>query len=548
MQPIYSAFLFLSKAFCRPWLALISGFVLLVSFAPQAQAIELYRFLNDDCQGETGLIIGVGPSKIKLITLEGKFKEIPKADLQHILVYYALENPIGQVDFTDQSKALPMDVYTKSLDAPSFTGWAVSFIEEQVVFFTTEGSLSLVAIDKIQQIKVVEAVPTRQTLGNFKARKFVLVQGFPGCSAEKAGPDDLRPLRILGDQIQINKFLKGFEEGFKDLNRFQTRTQFYAKPYLFAKETRLGLPLTTKNVNSELPSLFPFYFQWSSGRPYSHQAVTAIGTKSNSNLPLFEPTFSIQADFKSHFFNASYVGNPWAMAAGSGFLTENRYIFTDYYNKIANQPVALIPHFNYMALSGVDYGPYSISGGVYYPIYALHGGGIFREIVSNRASPIVRFIYNRGTNKFKVIYSSFSNSGDTPKKEQMRLFPSSELSSGGIASGAESILRAKLSSYSLKVNYLRFGLENQWNDEVTWGLEGLLILGDYSENYNGQAQSLLTNQKSASGFLSQRFGSYVRLQGQLNLYSRDYNFDFSNYASSYQNNEYSLMGSIEFFF
>ncbi|MDX2469356.1 MAG: hypothetical protein QNL04_02135 [SAR324 cluster bacterium] len=539
---------FSNKAFKPMFLGLLLVLTLFLGFVPQAQAIEVYRFLDDQCQGETGLIIGVDGKKIKLITLDGKFKELPKSNLQHILVYYALENPIGQVDFSGITKELPMDVYTKDLDAPSFTGWAVSFIEEQVVFFTTEGSLSLVSVDKIQQISTVKTAFSIQKLGNYKKRKFVLVQGFPSCKPELAQADDLRPLRIMGDHIQINKFLKGYEDGFKDLNRFQTRTQFYAKPYLFPKETRLGLPLTTKAVNAELPSLFPFYFQWSSGKPYSHQAVTAIGTKENSNLPLLEPTFAIQADFKSHFFNASYVGNPWAMAAGSDFLTENRFLFTDYYTKITNQPVFLLPHYNYMALSGVDYGPYSLSGGVYYPIYALHGGGIFREVTSNRASPILRFIYNRGSNKFKVIYSNFSNSGGTPKVEQMRLFPSSELVSGGIASGAESALRANLSSYSLKVDFLRFGVENQWNDEITWGLDGLLILGDYSETYSGRAQSLQSTQKSIAGFIAQKFGSYIRLQGQLNLYSRDYIYDFNNYSDSYKNQEYSLMGSIEFFF
>ena len=527
---------------------LIPLLLILVLLPASGSGMEIFRFLDDQCQGDTGLIIAVNHEWIKLINLEGRLTQIPQNNLTHILVYYSLENPLEEIQMQREVINLAREVYTSDSENPSFIGWAVRFMEDQVVFFTTEGSLSLVSIDNINRLERSNQLPGVQQLGNYKKRGFILGQGFPDCEPEEPQPDDLRPIRVLGDQIKIHKFLNSYHEGFEDLRRFQELTQFYAKPFLFPKETRLGLPLTVMDQTGEFPSFFPFYFQWSSGRPYSHQAVTSLGNKASPWLPLLEPLMSIQADFKSHFFNASYVGNPLGMAAGADFLVEGRVIFSDFYAKMVNQPVFLLPHFNYMALSGIDYGPYSISGGVFYPIYALHGGGIFREVLSTKASPIFRFIYHQGERRFKLLYSQFDSGGDNPGLDQMRLFPSFSLSNPGLSFGAEQEIRQDLTSYQLKVDFLRFGLEGQWNKNINWGLEGLILVGNYQETYQEREQGLKTRQTHASIYGTQNFGNYVELRGQLNLYHRSYEYDFDNQTDSHLEQQQSIVGSIEFFF
>ncbi|MDT8446765.1 MAG: hypothetical protein RRB13_07700 [bacterium] len=526
---------------------ILAFLALLLVQVPATQAIELYRLLDAQCEGPAGLIIYTDAQQIDLLGLDGRLNSIRREEVRHILVYNALENPISQVRLTGRLQSELREIHLKHRGGPAFTGWPIRFLEELVVYYDTNGKTSLVGIDQIVRIKApvhltAELAPTKAQPVSPR-----LGQGLSQCHDQEApGPGEpLFPTRVISDQIRISQFFGAYQEGFTNLRRFQERTQFYARPFVFDEETKFGLPLTVPNSNEELPSFFPFYFQWSAGRPYSHQGLTVLGTKQVEWLPQVEPVFVMQTDLKSHFFNASFVGNPMALAAGSGFMVANRAFALDYYKKVVAKEAAVNESFNYLALSGIDYGPFSLAAGVYYPIYGLNAGGLFREVLATEATPIFRFMFQHPKSSFKLIWAKSHAEADEPDERQLRLNDSDAMISASLALDSESQLRAQLQRFSFDVFYLRSNYDYRWDPEITFGGAAILQQVDYREVFKEQDRSFKGNQIKTLMYARQRFGSYVVLTGQLNFFLRDYQLDFGS-SSRFQENQYSLVGSIEF--
>lgn len=526
----------------------LSLLVFLLLLALPARSLELYRLLDESCKGPAGLIIYTDEQSVVLLGLDGRQKMIPRLAVRHILVYNAIENPIAKVHLEGWLAQELREIHLSHGGEAAFRGWPIRFLEELVVYYDVNGKTSLVAIDQIVSIKRPADLPEQVQTQHAQPIRPLLGRGLPGCeeaAPEQMGPDVLLPTRRIGDRIRVSQFFGAYEQGFANLRRFQERTQFYAKPFVFDEETKFGLPLMAPQSNEELPAFFPFYFQWSAGRPYSHQGLTVLGTKQVAWLPQIEPTFVMQTDLKSHFFNATFVGNPSALAAGSDFMVANRGFAQNYYQKLVAKEAGLATSFNYLALSGVDYGPFSLAGGVYYPIYGINAGGLFREVLSTEATPLFRFMFQHPKSSFQLLWGQSRIQSSAPTETDLRVNSSDAMISAGLALDDELQTRSDIEEFALDVLYLRANYDYKFNPDVDFGTGWVLQQMDYSETYRGEARGLEATQLKALFYARQRFGSYVVLQGQLNLFSRDYSLDFGG-VGSFKENQYSLVGSIEF--
>ncbi|OGH00446.1 MAG: hypothetical protein A2600_05465 [Candidatus Lambdaproteobacteria bacterium RIFOXYD1_FULL_56_27] len=515
--------------------------------ASPVQGLELYRLLDGDCRGPAGLIVYADQEQVELLGLDGRLQSVDRASVRHILVYNSLENPIPEIHLEGRLAENLREIRLKHQGSPTFSGWPIRFEEELVVYYDTQGKTSLVAIDQIVSIQRPEGMAGDLKPQNFLPVSLALGPGLPQCQDRETGAtkERLFPTRVIGNQIGISQFFGAYQQGFDRLRRFQERTQFYARPFVYDEETKFGFPLQTPKGNEEYPAFFPFYFQWSAGRPYSHQGLTVLGTKLVAWLPQVEPVFVMQTDLKSHFFNASFVGNPMALAAGSDTLVANRAFALDYYKKMVSKEAALVESFNYLALSGIDYGPWSVAGGVYYPIYGLNGGGLFREFLATQATPIFRVMFQRSKSSVKLIWAQTQVESSDPKATEIRLNGSEAMVSANLALAEESQLRDQLTHYKLKAGFVRTNYEYQWDKEITLGTALVYQPVDYQETYRNSDRSLKGHQTKTLFFGRQSFGSSVVLQGQLNLFFRDYKLGFGA-PGSFTDNQYSLVGSIEF--
>jgi len=521
--------------------------IFFVLYGLPALGMEVYRTLDQHCKGPTGLILQADTENLKILRLDGELEEVRVDDIHYVLVYYSLENPITKVHLAEQMTELVKEVHTNDSTVPSFTGWPVKFVDDGVVFFNLEGNLSLVGVEKIQSIQKYQA---KQEVWSFPGKlnhpRFVLDQGFPGCTPEASGPADLRPTLVMGDKIKIHKFLSSYIEGHEKLRRFQQRTQFYARPFVFPKQTRLGFPNMGPNQNQELPAFLPVYVQWSSGKSFSNQALTGFGSKPSPWLPQLEPVTGIQADLKSHFFNASFAGNLMGIAKGSDFLVKNRAFYTDFYSRTSKKEVMIMPSFNHFAMSGVDYGPYSVSLGIYHPVYAVQGGGVFREVTHRSAGPMLRLMKQSSNDRWRLVMANSGASSSSPKVEEIRLYSTLALTESRLYVDEDKV-RADLSQFSLKMSYVRLGYDLEWDEELDFSVDGIWLWGRYEEVYQNRLQSLKTGQLMVGLKSNHRFGSYVELTGQLNLFGRNYDAVFNDSPTSVSEQAYSMVVTLDFF-
>jgi len=514
-------------------------------WALPAQGLELYRLLGKDCQGDAGLIINADQEGVEILSLEGEIKRVERAQVEHILIYNSLETPITKINLNGALGARLREIQLDYDGREGLTGWPIKFVEDLVIFFDLEGKTSLLAIDKIVKISA-SPVPLGEVELTQQGEKTELILGNALAQCTEAPRPGLYPTRTISDQIRISQFFSTYQKGFERLSRFQSRTRFYAKPFVFDRETKLGLPLMAPGREQEIPGQFPFYFQWSAGRPYSHQGLTVLGTKPNEWLPQVEPIFVMQTDLKSHFFNASFGGNPLALSAGSNYLVASRTFVADYVKKVATKEASLTPSFNYYAMSGIDYGPWSVAGGAYYPIYGVGAGGLFREVLPTRASPMARLLYQQARWRFKAIWSASNYSSGSPTKLDLRLATMDELAGSGLVTAQEAVLITDLTRFDLNARYLRLGVDQELNDQVQYGVDAIRVEVDYSETYQGWDQNYQARNWISRAFVKQKFGSYVELRGQVNLFWRQFDLVYFGKTSRFSEQQYSLIGSIEF--
>ena len=526
-------------------LALLFNFV---GPLPTGFAVEIYGFVTKECQTTIGMIIGINDEEIRLLTVHGELKLLPRNELQHILVYNLVNNPIEKLDLAHGLRDNLREIYLTDVDKPTLVGWPVKFIENLIVFYAVDGKTNLIDQDKILIISaaappaddkvakpIVAAVKTEFGLGN----------NLPEC-AQKPHAGEAQPTRMISDKIKIGKFLFSYEQGFNKLGRFQERIRFYARPFLFTRGTRLGLAITNEKYQVELPIPVPLYFQWSTGKPYSHQSQISVGKKTVEWLPNVEPVFAARSDFKLHFFNASLVGNLFSLSAGSSFLVNNSSIFGSYFSQFADDDVFIVPQFNYLALTGVDYGAYSFAFGVYYPIFGLGGNGVFREILADRAVPISRFLYTVSNLRYKLLFADIIEKSSRPADQNIKIVSLSNLKNPDMLAMGSASLVENLGNFRFATRFMRAGVDWEIDPMVKVGIDEIVLTGRYDELFQGQDNHIKFQEYITATYLRQQFADYVALQANLNVFRQAFQYQFGSSNESQNTTRYSVAGAVEF--
>ena len=322
----------------RVCLHLLLGIVLY--FPGVVYSLEIYTLIGDGCRTNTGLIVGGDEGQIYMLNLSGNMISIDQDDVQLALVYNIHDNPIRVVDLSSELGGLLREVKLSDEEQTHFIGWPIKFIDQIIVFFDIDGKTHLVDLEKIKNFSAPEkSLNKRKEIANAKTTRFGLGASLSQCK-KKYLEDSIKmvqPTRMLGDRIKVDKFFSEYERGFKALRRFQKKTIFYSKPFLYEKKSRIGIIYTRENYLREItPSLIPFRFQWSSGSPFTSQGVYSVGAKEPDYVASVEPQFVLDAKVKSHFMSAAFIGNVFCFSAGNSCVMNRRSLYTNYFSKISS--------------------------------------------------------------------------------------------------------------------------------------------------------------------------------------------------------------------
>jgi hypothetical protein len=525
----------------------VSLYLLFFTLPLTLSALEIYTLILDECKQHTGLIINTNEKELSLLNLDGTLISLKRQEVNLVLVYNIHNNPLHSLSLDPPLLQLLKEV--KLNDQTHFVGWPIRFVENLIVFYDINGKTHLVDIAKIDTFSTPkQRQSSHPTLSNYKPTHFGLGDNLPECSRQqKREPVDFEPTRIIGDKIKIHKFFSVYQQGFAHLKRFQKKTNFYAKPFLYEKDTRMGYVYQSDATHELNNVLIPFYFQWSSGKPYSSQGEYAIGGKSIDLLPSVEPQLNIRSDVKSHFFTGTFIGNAMCLQGGNKCIIENRAFYTDFFSKILNTSHAIFPQFNHLALTGIDYKQYSLSFGFYYPSYGIWGNHLFREVVSTTSSPIFRF--QRTTRDFQMtlIYAQSEMQNNlSDVNEGMQMIQINELKNYAILSKESQNLMDNMQSYDLKSRFLRLNLNYSLSRELYLQFGHIFFKTNYKERYNHKEYTLDTTHNVSTLKIKQNFSVYISLVGEVNHFLRRNHYSVADEKGDFDENELSYTISIEF--
>lgn len=492
-----------------------------------ARALEIQSLVGSDCQRATGIIVFVSETHVDLMDLGGKFQRLPIEKVDSIYTFNILENPFSNLNIDDEALSRLKEIYLDDSDKPRAIAWPVKFIEDLVLFYSLDGKTHVHTLGDIYKLRPAGASQRGlKTLAKNRRFEFEFPELSAKCPVNKTGPAATKPTRILADKISVDEYFNSLHKGYERLNGFQERTYLYAKPFLFEKETRLGIVLGESKAEPQLQ--FPLYFQWATGEPYQFQSFNVVGSKVYEFGPNSQPVFALRSDVKSHVFHASFVGNVLGIPAGESIFLERE-------NIELKDSVTVQPAFNYIALMGGDFGPYSLSTGFFFPSFGIRVGDEEREVLGSSATYATRFMFTKKYYRVRAIGAFTKYSRDTVSKDDVF----------ARQNGNEA---APPDSYEFKNIFLRGGLDWEFTERIKGSVDAIANRGDYKEVYAGVTNTIEFTKLILQGQVKLTFSDYVSVAGFANLHQHNYEGQFVGVSADKEVRETTFFGTFEFIF
>ena len=517
----------------------------------RTHALELYSLVQKGCKAETGLIVYTDDKSVHMLNVEGKLSILKRKDIELILVYNTHYNPIKTFDLEWGLKSYLKEVYVDDNENNHFIGWPIRFIEKLIMFYDIDGKTHLIDLEKIKKFREAPKEKfLKNETSNFQGVDFRFGENLPECKSQKfTSKKYVNPTRMISDRIRIHKFFTVYSTGFMHLKRFQRKTQFYAKSFLYDEETRLGFFFwpSYRNINkykNEIKLDFiPAYLKWSSGSHYGSQGEYSIGSTPVELLPTVEPQLSVQADVKSHFLTGTFIGNPLALSAGKDFLIEYSPLYSSFYEAANKNQHGIYTQFNYLALIGVGYDKYSVSGGFYYPVFGIFANNVFREIRSTKLSPMIRLTRTTKDLDIRLIYSRTHLKSNSNSDDGIGLV----LAENILDPFSDNGLREHLDMYDLKTEYVRLNINYDIAEDVDLGFSEVVFRGKYREHFFNEDYKLNTLHFTTAVSVRQSFGDYTAVKAEVNHFVKTSDFKSGVSTGEPYENKTSLFISLEFF-
>ena len=507
------------------WFAL--SIALVCALSAQAFAFEAYTFVDEKCESHSGFVTNVDEGVLDLLALDGSSVALDVSTIKSILIFNFVSNPIAKIRLEAPSVRDLREVTVK--EGEPFLGWPVRFMDSLVTIYDLRGKIHVYELESILKVRPAKNVGSETATESSVTPTLDLTAAGQSCPKflTDRGSNATRPTRVLTDEIKVRQFIEDFGRGFRALESFEERTYLYAKPFLYDPDDRFGFSYFPGG-HERTPDI-PIYFQWSTGKPYRFQSFTVLGVAVNEFSPNSEPFVQIRSDLKAHVFHALFTGNLANMSVGSSVYTTLGLFRAETYKDYGD--IESLVSFNYMALLGGDYGPYSVSVGSFFPVVGMRNDIHPRELLSSSLSYAARFMYTKKTFRFRVIGAPIHFDSSSPTQDDMTVQYYEPLPSSFTFSGA----------------FFRVGVDYDF-EGFGASVDYLLNRGDYNEVQMGTAGTYSFSKNVVSLRLRQVFERTVALTALVNLTRGDDSSNLGGTPRTLSTSDTKYGGGLEFFF
>jgi predicted transcriptional regulator len=398
----------------------------------------------------------------------------------------------------------------------SFSGWPIKFVEDLTFFYSNKNKMIVISEDQIHRIDDGK-VEDLKLDKNRKEQKLSYREYLPQCFSEQPVVKDksaqqLRPIKIISDQVRIANFITTYQKGVQYLQSFQERTHLYSRSFYYEKRARFGIIIDRKEIDVGNSIPMPFFFKWTNGRNYHFQSESIVGGYHSEFGPQIQHTPMIKTNFKSHFLNGSFEGNIAGMAAGKSLIDAADSQEVD---------VGLYPNYNYLLLMGFDYEGFTFKYGTIYANTTLKSSladnSFYRQVLASDSSSL--FLVQYMTRKWKV-YTAYSQTDYNNKRTDLGKQVEIDY------------LGPTLSLLNYESSYWRAGGEYQLTDDVKLSANLIFLDGEYSEQTSDGVENFFNfKHKSLSLGITHQFSYYLQVRGKGYYINRNYDYRFTKPGS-----------------
>jgi len=496
-------------------------FFCISSLFSSVMAVDINSIVLNSCEKAEGIIIDADSESLRLLSLNGEVANIPINKIDTIFTYGSNKNPFSQFQLDNDSFKYLKEIYFEvDQKEPDVVGWAFKFIEDLVFFYSIDGKMHVLSIDQIRKVRPYKgerrAVPLVYEKYQLEISEYLANCEFS--SSRDPADQSLQAVRIISDQIKIGEYLDNYLKGTQKLDNFEERTYLYAKPFLYRERNRLSVTYFRQDFG--IPNYLPVAFIWSNGTEYHFQSNSGIGAQLSENLPYVGPLFLIRSDFKSHFFSGSFEGNIESLSAGSkvNFDGEDKSpvdVHTD--STVIARP-RMVESFNYLAVMGADFGPFSLGVGSYFPVHRVRfDQNNYRDLLAYKMSPLVRLIYTKKWITMRVLVSQskykYEASSLADQISENSGIYNPDLFSGEFSEESqESVLLPEIGDFGFTKRFVRISGEIDVYEGVKLVGGGVFTYGHYNETSYGSKNRLEFNNTMLSAGIEHQFSHYVNLK------------------------------------
>lgn len=505
--------------------------IFFLSIASIGSAADIYSMVLRDCREVRGFIINVDDTKVYVLDEKGTQQALARQDIQNILIYKINESPIAKISTSAYLTENIRDVYVGDSATPALSGWPVGFLDNLILFLDYRGRIHILDQNQINKIRNSQTTYSDYQKTNVNSLSYSWGDLPLSCAhVDPTSASSVKPSRVLIDLIHVQDFLSTTEKSFDRYHNFESRTYFYARPYLFDRETRMGLGSLDTKDQLAYPSIF--YFQWATGEPYATQSLGRIGFADYDESPSISNPFSFYSVVKSHLFHGTFLGNLSGISAGSSYYTNYRDAID---NKI-NTKVLSYSTYNYIALMGFDYLNYSFSFGTSHPIYFVNAKTYYREILASNVSPIFEIKYQNKFLTTGLVYQSSS-------------YASNNVNDNEVSADPNISVIGQIKNFTFDAKLVRMNLMAALSESFRAGGSLILSQGHYNETMSGVVNDFKYNNTTAMAHVVWTFGQYISAHGYWTLYKSDQDVSTQTLVDHANGNSNSTTGGVlEFIF
>ena len=301
--------------YCRKgivFLALAS--LMQVLFSSSLLAIQYSAFYTSACEREIGIILKADDSKIFLLGLNGKIKQIRRFDIIYMAYYPVGQLNIPKIEASEHINTTTIKTLYKNRVTFLLEGWMINFSDNKMSFLTTEGTETVIDKNVIWDIsfkKHDQKIPFKNREDEIPMR-FVHPYPFAGCeNEEKEGLRQIFPQHLLEDPLLIKAELDRLHQGYEALEVNVREKVFYPEPQVFTNISTLSIwgnmNLRYGSSTTRNSSFVPAIRSELSEGLYKYQRVIVTGTALMPYSVHEEPQTQFYYAMKSGYFHFSLM-------------------------------------------------------------------------------------------------------------------------------------------------------------------------------------------------------------------------------------------------